>query len=41
MRQGSGPHWNVSKAPGRETEAVKVPAQRSAAACPTGAVTVR
>ena len=35
----SGPHRNVSKVSGRETEAVKVPAQRSGAACPTGAVT--
>ena len=42
MRQGpSGPHRNVSEVSGRETEAVKVPAERSGAACPAGAVTVR
>ena len=37
----SGPHRNVSEVSVRETEAVEVPAQRSAAACPAGAVTVR
>ena len=35
----SGPHRNVSEVSVRETEAVKVPAERSGAACPTGAVT--
>ena len=35
----TGPHRSVSEVSGRETEAVKVPAQRSGAACPTGAVT--
>ena len=37
----SGPHRSVSKVSGRETEAVEVPAERSTAACPAGAVTVR
>ena len=37
----SGPHRSVSKVSVRETEAVKVPAQRSEAARPTGAVTVQ
>ena len=41
MRQGpSGPHRSVSEVSVRETEAVEVPAQRSGAACPDGAVTV-
>ncbi|MBO8478562.1 MAG: hypothetical protein IAB80_06720, partial [Bacteroidetes bacterium] len=37
----SGPHRRVSEVSGMETEAVEVPAQRSGAACPTGAVTAR
>ena len=42
MRQGpSGPHRNVSEVSVRETEAVEVPAKRSGAACPAGAVTGR
>ncbi|MBO8471008.1 MAG: hypothetical protein IAB82_04335 [Bacteroidetes bacterium] len=39
MKGPSGPHRNVSKASGREAEAVEVPAERSGAACPIGAVT--
>ena len=35
----SGPHRNVSEVPCMGTEAVKVPAERSGAACPDGAVT--
>ena len=35
----SGPHRSVSEVPGMGTEAAQVPAQRSGAACPTGAVT--
>ena len=35
----SGPHRSVSEVPGMGTEAVEVPAQRSGAACHTGAVT--
>ena len=35
----SGPHRNVSEVSVRETDAVEVPAQRSGAACPAGAVT--
>ena len=37
----SGPHRSVSEVPGMGTEAAQVPAQRSGAACPTGAVTDR
>ena len=40
LRQGpSGPHRSVSEVPCMGTEAVEVPAERSGAACPTGAVT--
>ena len=35
----SGPAPERQRGPRRGTEAVKVPAQRSGAACPTGAVT--
>ena len=35
----SGPHRSVSEVPGMGTGAAEVPAQRSEAACPTGAVT--
>ncbi len=35
----SGPHRSVSEVSCMGTEAVEVPAQRSGAACPTGAVT--
>ena len=35
----SGPHRSVSEVSGRKTEAAQVPAERSGAACPTGAVT--
>ena len=34
-------HRSVSEVSGMETEAVEVPAERSGAACPAGAVTVR
>lgn len=37
----SGPHLSVSEVPGMEAEAVHVPAKRSGAACPSGAVTGR
>ena len=37
----TGPHRSVSEVSGMETEAVEVPAERSGAACPAGAVTVR
>ena len=33
------PHRSVSEVPGMGTEAAQVPAERSGAACPTGAVT--
>ncbi len=36
----SGPHRSVSEVSCKGTEAVEVPAERSGAACPTGAVTV-
>ena len=36
----SGPHRSVSEVSGRGTEAAQVPAERSGAACPTGAVTL-
>ena len=35
----TGPHRSVSEVSCKGTEAVEVPAQRSGAACPTGAVT--
>ena len=35
----TGPHRNVSEVSCKGTEAVEVPAQRSEAVCPTGAVT--
>ena len=37
----SGPHRSVSEVPDMGTEAAQVPAERSGAACPTGAVTDR
>ena len=36
----TGPHRSVSEVSCKGTEAVEVPAERSGAACPTGAVTV-
>ena len=39
--EGEGRGWRPLTISVRETEAVKVPAQRSGAACPAGAVTVR
>ena len=35
----SGPHRSVSEVPAMGTGAAQVPAERSGAACPTGAVT--
>ena len=35
----TGPHRSVSEVSCKGTEAVEVPAKRSGAACPTGAVT--
>ena len=35
----SGPHRSVSEVSCKGTEAAQVPAERSGAACPTGAVT--
>ena len=37
----SGPHLSGSVVTGMEAEAVHVPAKRSGAACPSGAVTGR